>query len=70
MCDFLIDIVPREEAAKASNPIYDQNAAYVTNNVVNNAAAAAAAAYYPPQYAPAQIDPNYYSQIPQVSVSV
>lgn len=61
MCDFLIDIVPREEATKAANPVYDQ--ASYTNN---NAAAAAAAAYYQPQYAPNQIDPNYYSQLPQV----
>ncbi|CAO3622844.1 unnamed protein product [Mucor hiemalis] len=60
MCDFLIDIVPREEATKAANPVYDQ--ASYTNN---NAAAAAAAAYYQPQYAPNQIDPNYYSQLPQ-----
>jgi hypothetical protein len=61
MCDFLIDIVPREEATKPANPVYDQ-ATYNNNNV----AAAAAAAYYQPQYAPNQIDPNYYSQIPQV----
>lgn len=63
MCDFLIDIVPREEATKASNTVYDQTA-YTTNSAA--AAAAAAAAYYQPQYAPAQIDPNYYSQLPQV----
>jgi hypothetical protein len=55
MCDFLIDIVPREEAAKASNAVYDQ-AAYANN------------AYYQPQYPTAQIDPTtYYSPLPQVS---
>ncbi|KAG0169161.1 hypothetical protein DFQ28_003184 [Apophysomyces sp. BC1034] len=26
MCDFLIDIVPREEAIRPTNPVYDQNA--------------------------------------------
>lgn len=63
MCDFLIDIVPREEATKASTAVYDQTP-YTPNTAA--AAAAAAAAYYQPQYAPTQIDPNYYSQLPQV----
>ncbi|KAI8095794.1 histone-fold-containing protein [Thamnidium elegans] len=62
MCDFLIDIVPREEATKATNPVYDQTT-YATNNAA--AAAAAAAAYYQPQYAAPPIDPNYYSQLNQ-----
>ncbi|KAI8326988.1 histone-fold-containing protein [Blakeslea trispora] len=63
MCDFLIDIVPREEAAKPSSAVYDQSS-YATNN--SAAAAAAAAAYYQPQYASAQIDPGtYYSSLPQ-----
>lgn len=64
MCDFLIDIVPREEAAKTSNPIYDQNV-YAAPNT-NVAAAAAAAAYYQPQYGANQMDPQtYYPPLPQ-----
>ncbi|KAG1463147.1 hypothetical protein G6F46_011006 [Rhizopus delemar] len=56
MCDFLIDIVPREEAVK-SNAVYDHQTTYAGNPT------AAAAAYYPPQYA---VDPTtYYSQLPQ-----
>ncbi|RUS29707.1 histone-fold-containing protein, partial [Jimgerdemannia flammicorona] len=67
MCDFLIDIVPREEVpklpmrrAKDETPdMYDPNAY---------------AAYYPgaglPQYAPGQpIDPAYYQQVPQVQLT-
>ncbi|KAL7319720.1 Transcriptional activator hap5 [Mucor circinelloides] len=64
MCDFLIDIVPREEAAKTSNPVYDQNVYAATNT--NAAAAAAAAAYYQPQYNASQMDPQtYYPPLPQ-----
>jgi hypothetical protein len=67
MCDFLIDIVPREEATKASNPVYDQNA-YAANGNNAAAAAAAAAAYYQPPYNPTQIDAGgYYPPLPQVS---
>ncbi|KAL9549039.1 hypothetical protein MBANPS3_005403 [Mucor bainieri] len=64
MCDFLIDIVPREEAAKTSNPVYDQTVYAATNT--NAAAAAAAAAYYQPQYNANQMDPQtYYPPLPQ-----
>jgi hypothetical protein len=67
MCDFLIDIVPREEAAKANNPVYDQSA-YAANSNNAAAAAAAAAAYYQSPYPPTQIDPGtYYPPLPQVS---
>lgn len=59
MCDFLIDIVPREEAVK-SNTVYDHQTTYAGNPT------ATAAAYYPPQYA---VDPTtYYSQLPQVKL--
>lgn len=52
MCDFLIDIVPREEAAK-STAVYEHQNTYANNT-----------AYYPHQYA---VDPaTYYSQLPQV----
>jgi hypothetical protein len=62
MCDFLIDIVPREEAAKANNPVYDQNVYAAPNTNV----AAAAAAYYQPQYGASQMDPQtYYPPLPQ-----
>lgn len=68
MCDFLIDIVPREEAAKANNPVYDQNAYASSSNNAAAAAAAAAAAYYQPTYSGAQIDPGaYYPPLPQVN---
>ncbi|KAI9478833.1 MAG: histone-fold-containing protein [Benjaminiella poitrasii] len=55
MCDFLIDIVPREEAQKTNHAIYDQATTYTGANnqpVIDptSAAAAAAAAYYQPQY--------------------
>ncbi|GAN05631.1 nuclear transcription factor y subunit c-4 protein [Mucor ambiguus] len=64
MCDFLIDIVPREEAAKTSNPVYDQTVYAATNT--NAAAAAAAAAYYQPPYNANQMDPQtYYPPLPQ-----
>ncbi|KAI7874684.1 histone-fold-containing protein [Lichtheimia hyalospora FSU 10163] len=57
MCDFLIDIVPREEAAKSSSAVYDQNAYqyYQSANV--------------PQYTSAQqIDPAaYYPQLSQLT---
>ncbi|KAL1931975.1 hypothetical protein VTP01DRAFT_9031 [Rhizomucor pusillus] len=58
MCDFLIDIVPREEAAKSSSTVYDQSAYtnyYQQSNV--------------PQYASAQqIDPAaYYPQLSQLT---
>ncbi|KAF7727941.1 hypothetical protein EC973_006829 [Apophysomyces ossiformis] len=60
MCDFLIDIVPREEATKGTATVYDQNAY---------------AGYYPQtgiQYTPAQsMDPAtaaaYYPQLPQLT---
>ncbi|KAF7722412.1 hypothetical protein EC973_003151 [Apophysomyces ossiformis] len=57
MCDFLIDIVPREEAIRPTNPVYDQTAY---------------AGYYQqpsmPQYASTQIDPAaYYSQLSQLT---
>lgn len=51
MCDFLIDIVPREEAVKSANPVYEQTT-YANN------------AYYPQQYAAAPMDTAYYSQLP------
>ncbi|KAG1453080.1 hypothetical protein G6F46_009075 [Rhizopus delemar] len=60
MCDFLIDIVPREEAVK-SNAVYDHQTAYASNTAA--AAAAATTNYYPQQYA---VDTaSYYPQLPQ-----
>lgn len=65
MCDFLIDIVPREEAVK-SNAVYDHQTAYASNTAA--AAAAATTNYYPQQYA---VDTaSYYPQLPQVNQSV
>ncbi|KAI8972924.1 histone-fold-containing protein [Pilobolus umbonatus] len=53
MCDFLIDIVPREEAVKSANTVYDQST-YANNT------------YYPQQYAAPTMDPaTYYTQLPQ-----
>ncbi|KAI8643255.1 hypothetical protein BD408DRAFT_415210 [Parasitella parasitica] len=58
MCDFLIDIVPREEAAKTSAPVYEQN--------VYAPPTANTAGYYQPQYATNQLDPQtYYPPLPQ-----
>ncbi|CAO3669489.1 unnamed protein product [Umbelopsis ramanniana] len=61
MCDFLIDIVPREEQQQSQqgNPGYDQQTTY-------------AAAYYPqagfPQYTAQQIDAAaYYPQLSQLT---
>lgn len=66
MCDFLIDIVPREEAAKTSNPVYDQTVYAAPNTNAAAASAAAAAAYYQPQYNANQMDPQtYYPPLPQ-----
>ncbi|KAI8968181.1 histone-fold-containing protein [Mycotypha africana] len=80
MCDFLIDIVPRDEASKTttnapgSHTMYDQNAAaYAAQHNPNNAAAAAAAAaaaYYqqPSQYANPSTEPQaYYQSLSQLT---
>ncbi|KAI7901840.1 histone-fold-containing protein [Cokeromyces recurvatus] len=77
MCDFLIDIVPREEAQKTSHAIYDQTTAYAAgagNPSATATAAAAATSYYQSQYTnpvvpqshPAgQMNPQtYYSALP------
>lgn len=66
MCDFLIDIVPREEASRANNHVYDQNTSYAAAT----SSGTPANPYYQPQYAAttaaATVDAgNYYPQLSQ-----